>query len=141
MQPSARATASRLGTLIDGMTLNGACALAALVFAISVLIVAARAPQLGFTCVPGSVVLGVDPRAAAAGMRAGDQLVAINGHDTTNPRTRHAAMNALTAGEIASFEVLREGRRFTVTFPLRRDLPLSAATGVLLALGLLVVSF
>jgi membrane-associated protease RseP (regulator of RpoE activity) len=56
-----------------------------------------------------------DSPAAAAGIRPGDTLVAIDGRWTTTPADTHDAAAAVPAGQPVPVDVLRDGKRLTLT--------------------------
>ncbi len=86
-----------------------AASLAVLLALLGGLAVDAGRPYPGFFATPDYLVVPVEPAARAAGLRAGDRLVAVEGD---SPLTLAARVRA-AAGPIR-YEVERAGRRFSV---------------------------
>jgi len=65
----------------------------------------------------GAVVTRVQPNspAAAAGLKAGDVVVAIGGTAVASPRDLHNAEGLLPVGQAATLRVLREGRELELS--------------------------
>lgn len=57
--------------------------------------------------------------AAAPGLNAGDILLSVNGTPLSDPQAAGAAFNAAQANGSATIIVLRDGKRMTLTVPLR----------------------
>lgn len=80
------------------------------------------AKEKGITAVSSGLYVGrVEERSAAleAGLKEGDVIVAINGHETTNTGQLQEAMATLRPGDKAKIEFVRDNQRQTVTATLR----------------------
>ena len=74
------------------------------------------AASLGIAEPKGAIVASVvpDSPAARAGLRQGDVIVAVNGHDIADNHELTRRVASLPAGKSAAFAVLRDGRRDSV---------------------------
>jgi serine protease Do len=89
------------------------------------------AASLGIAEPKGAIVASVvpDSPAARAGIRQGDVIVAINGHEISDSHELTRRVAGLAAGKSASFAVVRDGARRTVdiTIGVRKDAQLASA--------------
>lgn len=82
------------------------------------------AKEKGITAVNSGLYVGrVEERSAAleAGLKEGDVIVAINGHETTNTGQLQEAMATLRPGDKAKIEFVRDNKYQTVTATLRNN--------------------
>jgi len=77
---------------------------------------AAILQRFNATPVDGGYRIGT---AAAPGINAGDILVSVNGTPLSDPVAAGAAFTAAQASGSATIQVLRDGKRLTLTVPLR----------------------
>jgi len=117
-------------------------AAAVLLYAVGLLISAASSPALGFFTYQGSPVLAVqaDSAAAAAGLKTGDVIVAVNDQSTVGAYVQGYALDRISPGDQISMTVLRNGQRHELSFKVGRTVPLASAAGILLALILLTIA-
>jgi serine protease Do len=71
------------------------------------------AKSLGLATAKGAMVFGVSAGgpAAAAGIRQGDVILKIEGHEVEDSRDLTRRIGSLAAGKPAQFEILRDGQR------------------------------
>ncbi|HVV83963.1 MAG TPA: PDZ domain-containing protein, partial [Kofleriaceae bacterium] len=112
---------------------------AALLYAVALLAVAIRSPDRGFFTFQGGKVLVVDPasHAAAAGLRVGDLITAIDGRPIDSAVARFRALQAIEPGETVALTVRRADEERTLSIEMPRRLPLASAAGIALALVML----
>jgi len=72
--------------------------------------------QFNATPVDGGYRIG---NAAAPGLNAGDILLSVNGTPLSDPTAASAAFTAAQASGSATIQILRDGKRMTLTVPLR----------------------
>jgi general secretion pathway protein C len=77
---------------------------------------AALLQRFNATPVPGGYRIG---NAAVPGLAAGDVLTAVNGSSLSDPNAAGAAFTAAQASGSATIQVIRDGKRLTLTVPLR----------------------
>lgn len=77
---------------------------------------AALLQRFNATPVPGGYRIG---NAAVPGLAAGDILTAVNGSSLSDPNAAGAAFTAAQASGSATIQVIRDGKRLTLTVPLR----------------------
>jgi two-component system, NtrC family, response regulator HydG len=123
-------------------SLNAMCAAAALLYAVAVAVAATGTADTGFFTLFGGPILAVEggSGAEAAGLAAGDVLLAVDGVPTPTAHARDAALARLSPGAVTQLEVGRQGQRLAFTVLTSRRLPLGSVAGALAALGLLLVS-
>lgn len=78
--------------------------------------ITALAQRFNATPVQGGYRIGT---AAAPGLNAGDILLSVNGTALNDPQAAGAAFNAAQQSGSATIQVLRDGKRMTLTVPLR----------------------
>jgi hypothetical protein len=113
-----------------------------MLYALIVLVLAARAGSLGFVSVLGGPVVSVDPGgpASRAGLLPGDRIVGINGQATPHAWDREHGLRWLTAGSLISLQVARGAEIHDVTYELPRKLPLASAAGAALAAAMMLLA-
>lgn len=77
---------------------------------------AAALQKLGATQTPDGVRIGSN---GPPGMQAGDVITSVNGTPMTDTQAANAAFAAAQASGSAQVQILRDGRRITLTVPLR----------------------
>lgn len=77
---------------------------------------AALLQRFNATPVPGGYRIG---NAAIPGLAAGDILTSVNGSSLSDPNAAGAAFTAAQSSGSATIQVLRDGKRLTLTVPLR----------------------
>jgi Do/DeqQ family serine protease len=79
------------------------------------------AEALGLDRVSGALVarMSANSPAAAAGMQAGDVIVAVDGHEVIDPRAVDYRLVTRGIGQSARLDVVRKGRRLAVNVTLR----------------------
>jgi len=115
---------------------------AVLCYAFGLLIAAATSPALGFFTYQGSPVLAVQSgsAAAAAGLKNGDVILAINGEPTLNAYAQGLVINSISPGDNVALKVARDGKEIAIAFKAGRTVPLGSAAGILLAMMLLMIA-
>jgi serine protease Do len=75
------------------------------------------ARSLGMTQPAGFLVKSLHPAspAAKAGLRVGDVIVSVNGHDVEDPEDFHYRITALSVSSIAAFGIIRQGEKSTLS--------------------------
>ena len=114
----------------------------ALIYAVTLLVMAVRAPDRGFFVYQGGAVAVVDPDspAARAGLRVGDVITAVDGAPTSTVFARHAAIARLGHGRELVLTVARPDGDVQLAFAVPRRWPLASAAGVALALVMLALA-
>ncbi len=117
-------------------------ALLALAYAVGVLVLATRSGTAGFVSIYGGPVLAVETGSAAeaAGVRAGDVVLAVNGATTLTPLARDRLLHRLRPGQELHLRVLRDGKPLELAYTIPRRLPLGSAAGSALAAALLLLA-
>jgi len=117
-------------------------ALAALAYALALLIAGAASADLGFLVYQGGPVARVaaSSAAAAAGLREGDEIVAVDGLVAERDRDADRAVRAVEPGDSLHLTVRRGDVLREVRFAVGRQLPIGAAAGVALAALLLALA-
>jgi Do/DeqQ family serine protease len=89
------------------------------------------AASLGLDSVSGAIVGQVESGspAEAAGLRQGDVIVALNGHEVVDSNALRNDIAAMTPGSKASLTVLRDGQKKTVEVTVTEREPEAAAGG------------
>jgi S1-C subfamily serine protease len=79
-------------------------------------------PDVAGEATNGMKITGIRPggNAERAGMKAGDVIVKMAGHDILNIYDYMGVLGDLKAGDMVEVELLREGRRITVTATMQR---------------------
>ncbi|MCL4225251.1 MAG: sigma 54-interacting transcriptional regulator [Myxococcales bacterium] len=114
----------------------------ALAYASGLFVAALTSPDRGFFTYQGSAVVVVDAGspAAAAGLRVGDAIVAIDGVRVTDDVARARRLAAIGPDRAVTLTVRRGGELVDLAFTMPRRLPLASAGGVALALVLLALA-
>jgi Do/DeqQ family serine protease len=83
------------------------------------------ASALGMDRIAGALVSRVHAvgPAAEAGLKAGDVIVAVDGFDVTDARSVYYRVVMRGVGNQSRFEIMRDGKRVTLTLPLKAPPP------------------
>ena len=76
------------------------------------------AGSLGLQRPAGVLVKRLHASAAAAGLKVGDVVLAVNGQEVNDPEALRYRIATLTVGEAAALSVWRRGEKLTVSLPL-----------------------
>ena len=87
-----------------------------------------EASQLGLPAASGAIVMSVDSDSAAeaAGLRAGDVIVAVDGHPVSDTRDLIARVSSAAPGTHTELKIFRDGTEQTRTVTIE-ELPVEAA--------------
>ena len=112
----------------------------ALAYALVLTVIEGRSADHQFCTFLGDTVVTAKAEARAAGVAAGDRIVAVDGREFTAVHQLTRALAGLQPGHTARFTVERSGRRFEVSMRLHRRWPFAGLAGAGLGALLLLLA-